>query len=147
MVREDLINSAVSFLQDPSVASAPLDKRIAFLQSKNLTQEEIDLSIARAGSPDEYAPTSTATPSTPNSNYAYPQQPSYNRPPPQQGYNSYPPPQNGYWPQPPPPEPPKRDWRDWFIMATVTGGISYGLYVTAKRYIIPLIAPPTPPQL
>ncbi|KAL2355456.1 peroxisomal membrane anchor protein conserved region-domain-containing protein [Cryomyces antarcticus] len=147
MVREDLINSAVSFLQDPSVASAPLDKRIAFLQSKNLTQEEIDLSIARAGSPDEYTLTSTAAPSTPNSNYAYPQQPSYNRPPPQQGYNSYPPPQSGYWPQPPPPEPPKRDWRDWFIMATVTGGISYGLYVTAKRYIIPLIAPPTPPQL
>jgi len=32
-------------------------------------------------------------------------------------------------------------------MATVMGGISYGLYFTAKRYIIPLIAPPTPPQL
>jgi peroxin-14 len=27
------------------------------------------------------------------------------------------------------------------------GGISYGLYFTAKRYIVPLIAPPTPPQL
>lgn len=43
--------------------------------------------------------------------------------------------------------PPKRDWRDYFIMATVMGGISYGLYFTAKRYIVPLIAPPTPPQL
>jgi peroxin-14 len=32
-------------------------------------------------------------------------------------------------------------------MATVMGGISYGIYFTAKRYIIPLIAPPTPPQL
>lgn len=32
-------------------------------------------------------------------------------------------------------------------MATVLGGVSYGLYFTAKRYIIPLIAPPTPPQL
>jgi peroxin-14 len=32
-------------------------------------------------------------------------------------------------------------------MATVMGGISYGLYFTAKRYIVPLIAPPTPPQL
>jgi len=32
-------------------------------------------------------------------------------------------------------------------MATVMGGISYGLYFTAKRYIMPLIAPPTPPQL
>ncbi|KAL2868317.1 putative peroxisomal membrane anchor protein (Pex14) [Aspergillus lucknowensis] len=43
--------------------------------------------------------------------------------------------------------PPKRDWRDWFIMATVMGGVGYGLYFVAKRYITPLIAPPTPPQL
>lgn len=28
--------------------------------------------------------------------------------------------------------PPKRDWRDWFIMATVMGGVSYGLYFVAK---------------
>ena len=32
-------------------------------------------------------------------------------------------------------------------MATVTSGLGYGLYWTAKRYILPLIAPPTPPQL
>lgn len=32
-------------------------------------------------------------------------------------------------------------------MATVMGGVGYGLYFTAKRYIMPLIAPPTPPQL
>jgi len=32
-------------------------------------------------------------------------------------------------------------------MATVMGGVGYGLYWTAKRYITPLIAPPTPPQL
>lgn len=43
--------------------------------------------------------------------------------------------------------PPKRDWRDYFIMATVMGGVSYGLYFTAKRYIMPLIQPPTQPQL
>jgi peroxin-14 len=42
---------------------------------------------------------------------------------------------------------PRRDWRDWFIMATVMGGVGFGLYVTAKRYIIPLIKPPTPAQL
>lgn len=42
---------------------------------------------------------------------------------------------------------PKRDWRDWFIMATVVGGVGFGLYVTAQRYILPLIKPPTPPQL
>jgi len=32
-------------------------------------------------------------------------------------------------------------------MATVVSGASYGLYVLAQRYVKPLIAPPTPPQL
>jgi peroxin-14 len=32
-------------------------------------------------------------------------------------------------------------------MATVMGGVGYGLYFTAKRYVLPLISPPTPPQL
>ncbi|KAL4810421.1 hypothetical protein BDV18DRAFT_130975 [Aspergillus unguis] len=32
-------------------------------------------------------------------------------------------------------------------MGTVMGGVGYGLYFVAKRYITPLIAPPTPPQL
>ncbi|KAK7519613.1 peroxisomal membrane anchor protein conserved region-domain-containing protein [Phyllosticta citriasiana] len=137
MVREDLISSAVTFLQDPSVASAPVDKRIAFLQSKNLTQDEIDAALARAG---EGAPASVPAPNTSTTapqTYAY-QQP----PPPPPGYGAYP----SYWQQPPP-QVPKRDWRDWFIMATVMGGVGYGLYFTAKRYIFPLIAPPTPPQL
>ncbi|KAF2748205.1 hypothetical protein M011DRAFT_467248 [Sporormia fimetaria CBS 119925] len=138
MVREDLITSAISFLQDPSVASAPVEKRIAFLQSKNLTQEEIDLALARAADDGSHPPSPAPQTSTP-ANYAYRQSP----PPP--AYGSYPP--AGYWPPPPPPEPPKRDWRDYFIMATVMGGVGYGLYFTAKRYILPLIAPPTQPKL
>jgi peroxin-14 len=32
-------------------------------------------------------------------------------------------------------------------MATVMGGVGYGLYFTAKRYVLPLIQPPTQPQL
>ncbi|KAF1999663.1 hypothetical protein P154DRAFT_576840 [Amniculicola lignicola CBS 123094] len=137
MVREDLIASAISFLQDPSVASAPLEKRISFLQSKNLTQEEIDVSLARASDDSSYpSPPPSQAPAPPG--YAYRQ-----TPPPSQ-YGAYPP---GYWQPPPPPEPPKRDWRDYFIMATVMGGVSYGLYFTAKRYILPLISPPTAPQL
>lgn len=136
MPREDLVNSAVTFLQDPSTASAPLEKRIQFLQSKNLTQEEIDLALARAGDDQQASPQNTAF-------YPHPQQQQqfYRRPPPQYGYNPYP-----EW-QAPPPELPKRDWRDWFIMATVVGGASFGLYTLAQRYIKPLIAPPTPPQL
>ncbi|KAF2852185.1 hypothetical protein T440DRAFT_420948 [Plenodomus tracheiphilus IPT5] len=137
MVREDIIASAVSFLQDPSVASAPLEKRIAFLQSKNLTQEEVDVSLARAAEDPSLAAVSPQS-STPPSN-------AYRPPPAAPAYGSYPP--QGYWQPPPPPEPPKRDWRDYFIMATVMGGVSYGLYFTAKRYIMPLIQPPTQPQL
>ncbi|KAF2863720.1 hypothetical protein K470DRAFT_225603 [Piedraia hortae CBS 480.64] len=118
MVRESLVEGAVTFLRDPSVASAPLESRIAFLKSKNLTQEEIDASLARVGS----QPSSTAA-----------------APPP-----GYPLPQYGYWEQAPPM---RRDWRDWFIMATVVGGMGATAYWAAKRYIYPLIAPPTPPQL
>jgi peroxin-14 len=133
MVREDLIEGAISFLQDPSVATAPVEQRVAFLRSKNLTQEEIDASLARVGQ---------ATPSQAVSTSSQYQR---QAPPPQQyGYQQQQ--QQPYWGQQPP-EPPRRDWRDYFIMATVMGGLGYGLYWTAKRYITPLIAPPTPPQI
>lgn len=139
--REDLISSAVTFLQDPSVSSSPLQKRIEFLQSKNLTQEEIDLAIARS-SDDSYQPVQQ-TPQ--NQTYAPAQRPVYGNASRYPAYGSpYPP--YAEWQQPPP-ELPKRDWRDWFIMATVTGGAAYGLYILTKRYVAPLIAPPTPPQL
>ena len=103
-------------LQDPSVSGSPIENRIAFLQSKNLTQEEVDMALARAGG-------ETASPTY--SNYTSQQQMIRQ---PQQGYGGY---QQYAW-QPPPPEVPKRDWRDWFIMATVMGGVGYGLYFIAN---------------
>ncbi|KAF3386851.1 Peroxisomal membrane protein PER10 [Penicillium rolfsii] len=129
-------------LQDPSVASSPIEKRVAFLQSKNLTQEEVDLALSRVGEDPAAAAAAAGTVSAPSQGYS--SQPVSYRPPPQspQGYG-YPP----YNQWQPPPEPPKRDWRDWFIMATVMGGVGYGLYFVGKRYIAPLISPPTPPQL
>jgi len=133
-IREDLIASAVTFLQDPTVATSPIENRIAFLQSKNLTQEEVDTALARAGGEPASAPVNY-------SNHA-PQQQIIRQPP--QGYGGY---QQYTWQQPPPPGVPKRDWRDWFIMATVMGGLGYGAYFLAKRYVYPLIAPPTPPQI
>ena len=42
----------LAVLQDPSVVVASLEKRIAFLKSKNLTKEEIDISLARANESD-----------------------------------------------------------------------------------------------
>lgn len=103
-------------MQDPNVGSSSLESKISFLRSKNLTQEEIDVSLARAGAPA--ASTSQAVTG-----------PVYQQPPPQY-YGQQPPVPYGW--QPPPPAPPKRDWRDWFIMATVVGGVSYGLYSISK---------------
>ncbi|KAI9792820.1 MAG: peroxisomal membrane protein pex14 [Peltula sp. TS41687] len=134
MVREDLVNSAVAFLRDPGVAGSPLDKRIAFLRSKSLTRQEIDTAFARVG---ENPP--SASPSTARGSYT----PGYAPPNQRSEYGGQ---QASYWQQQPPILP-RRDWRDWFIMATMMGGVTYGLYVVAKRYISPLIAPPTAPQL
>ncbi|KAJ5135269.1 uncharacterized protein N7515_004547 [Penicillium bovifimosum] len=141
--REELIASAVTFLQDPSVASSPIEKRVSFLQSKNLTQEEVDIALSRVGEDPAAAAAATAASS---SSPSYSSQPvPYRQPPPPPGPPGYGYPPYNQWQ--PPPEPPKRDWRDWFIMATVVGGVGYGLYTVTKRYIAPLIAPPTPPQL
>ncbi|EME88701.1 uncharacterized protein MYCFIDRAFT_213380 [Pseudocercospora fijiensis CIRAD86] len=120
--------SGSAFLQDEQSAQAPLEQRIDFLKSKGLTQEEVDVSLARAGLA---APASNVAYRQPPQQY---QQPYYN-----QGY----PPQ---WPPPQPPQP-QRDWRDYFIAANVMGIVGYAMYWTAKRYVYPLIAPPTPPQL
>lgn len=38
--------------------------------------------------------------------------------------------------------PPKRDWRDWFIMATTVGGVGYGLYFVAKVSNAVTLIPP-----
>ncbi|KAI1809696.1 peroxisomal membrane anchor protein conserved region-domain-containing protein [Poronia punctata] len=132
-IREDIVSSAVSFLQDPNVVSSPIENKLSFLRSKNLTQEEIDAAFARAGGSPPPAATSSQVVSAPVQQQ---QQPYY----PQQQTSPY------GW-QPPPPEPPKRDWRDWFIMATVVGGVGYGLYFISKRYLYPLVAPPTPEKL
>ncbi len=49
-IRIELVTTAVNFLNDPQVKSAPLSKRLAFLEGKGLTQEEIDLAIIKSNS-------------------------------------------------------------------------------------------------
>lgn len=128
-------------LQHPSVATSTLDQRISFLRSKNLTQAEIDLSLAKArdGSSIPSAPAPVTQPNYGQSNQQRMRSSA------DYGYGPY----QG-WPWSLPLEygsirlseasctdsgrPPRRDWRDWFIMATVTGGVSYSLYVIAKVY-------------
>ncbi|KAB5566817.1 peroxisomal membrane anchor protein conserved region-domain-containing protein [Coniochaeta sp. 2T2.1] len=135
-IREDLVASAAKFLQDPSVASSPVESKIAFLQAKNLTQEEVNAALSRAAADSGTAPPSYAAP---QQAVAQQGQPYYG----QQYPSQYPP----YAWQPPPQADPRRDWRDWFIMATVVSGVGYGLYSLGKRYVYPLVAPPTPERL
>ncbi|TFA97666.1 Peroxisomal membrane protein PEX14 [Trichoderma ghanense] len=131
-IREEIVASAAQFLQDPSVAASSIENKISFLRTKNLTQEEIDAALARAGGSGAVAPRApyaAAPPGPPQG-------------PPQQYYQPYP-----QYAWQPPAATPKRDWRDWFIMATVVGGVSYGLFSLGKRYVYPLVAPPTPEKL
>ena len=80
----------MTVLRDPGVASSPLDKRIAFLQSKTLTQKEIETALARAGE----------IPSSPNSSRAQGSYtPNYAPQNQQGGYGG---PQWTYWQQQPP---------------------------------------------
>lgn len=108
VIREELVTSALTFLSDPKVQASPLAKRLAFLESKGLTQEEITEVLNRLNNPQSStSPTTSSAPPLPS-------------------YSSY---GNPYGQSP---DPPGRDWRDWFIMAVVTSGVSYGLYTLAK---------------
>ena len=125
-IREDLVASAAKFLQDPSVASSSSESRVAFLKAKNLTPEEVSAALARSGldTPPSSVVSSPSQPSPP-----VPYHPQQQQQPPQ----FYGQPPYGWQPPPPPPEAmPHRDWRDWFIMATVVGGVGYGLYSMTK---------------
>jgi len=112
-IREDLVSSALTFLSDPKVQSSPLAKRLAFLESKGLNQEEITEVLNRLNNPA----TSAAAAASTSASAGAPPVPQYG------GHGN---------PYGAPPEVPGRDWRDWFIMAVVTSGVSYGLYTLAK---------------
>ncbi|KAF5101158.1 hypothetical protein D0Z00_001004 [Geotrichum galactomycetum] len=119
--RRDLVISAVKFLKDPQVASAPLTKKIEFLEFKDLTNDEIQEALALANS-NESLPAAT-------------------------GYSASSSGQASTYTNNEPPPLPDRDWRDYFIMSTVSVGIGYGLYQLTKRFIKPLIFPERSPAL
>ena len=106
--REDLVQSAVKFLKDPAVQNSSLQKRIAFLESKGLTSEEIEEALRQSKG---VAPNAGAV--------------ILNQPPP-------PPPPPGQVTLVQPPPVPRMDWRDYFIAAVLIGGIGYAIAVVAK---------------
>lgn len=124
-IREDYIQSAVTFLRDPQVADASLAKKVEFLESKNLTPEEIEEALKRSNAAGGASSTSSSS-STSSA---------ISGSPPVAHYNQTLPPL------------PKRDWKDYFVMATVSAGVAYGLYEVTRRYVLPLIMPPTPAAL
>ncbi|EER35802.1 hypothetical protein CTRG_00541 [Candida tropicalis MYA-3404] len=127
-MNDELINSAVTFLKDPQVASSPLTKKVEFLESKGLNQQEIEEALKRANDNASQSQSVGTTQSSSSSS-------SYAPPTPQQG------PPIDYYNAPPPI--PERSWKDYFIMATATAGITYGFYQVLTRYVIPTIIPPT----
>ncbi|KAG0340434.1 peroxisomal membrane protein pex14 [Podila humilis] len=135
--REDILASAVKFLQDPKVQSSSLGKKVAFLESKGLTSEEIEEAMARANgtSVTSTGPAGTQSPGA--------------APSPGQLV------QHGYPPQGqimvaggvPPPLPAKYDWKDMFIAAVIAGGFGYGMWQVAKKVVGPKMQWPSQEEL
>jgi len=101
--RQDLMQNAILFLNDPKVQSSTLTSRITFLESKGLNEHEIQEALRQASS----AQTSSFEPSS--------------APPPPPGVPSHGRSAYGYGQvQGLRPEPPKRDWRDLFVSPPLT---------------------------
>ncbi len=128
-VREELVESAVSFLEDPQVSVAPLAKRIEFLKSKELTQPEIDEALKRASQERNQNQRQINASSSSSSSPSLPPLPSY--------VDNY-----GYQTMSPPP-PTAQKWKDLFLMGAATVGVAYGLFTIVKNYIAPAIIPPS----
>lgn len=125
-MNEELINTAVSFLKDPKVGSSPLNKKVEFLEAKGLSQEEIEEALRRANG--QSSTENNGSNVAPSSSYQ-PMQANYQQPP-IDYYNVV-------------PQVPDRSWKDYFIMATATAGVTYGLYQVFTKYLVPSILPPT----
>ncbi|PIA15639.1 hypothetical protein COEREDRAFT_87606 [Coemansia reversa NRRL 1564] len=123
-LREDIIESAVRFLSDPKVQSSTLAKKVSFLETKGLSNAEIEDALSRAKKAQ--APISTqATEHSPNAVSPPTRAPGYAQPL-----------------RPPASSPPRPhlDWKDYFIATVVAGGLGYGLFMLAKKYVVPLLA-------
>ncbi|XP_061121461.1 peroxisomal membrane protein PEX14 [Syngnathus typhle] len=111
-LREELVSTAIKFLQNPKVHQSPLATRKAFLKKKGLTDEEVELAIRRSGSTDDVLPLRTGSPpqllvSPPFA--AAPHSP--------KGYR----------------------WRNYGAFAIMMVGIAYSCHQLYKKYILPLI--------
>lgn len=142
-MRSSIISNAVSFLRDSSTQESPLDKRIEFLRVKGLTQEEIDAALAQVGITRVDAPiASSSTVSTAEGEFfAVPvtTQPKHVVP---QYHNTVPAYNYAFDARRMPPPQREKDWKDWFVMAVVSGTVAVGAYSLAKKFLFPHLTPP-----
>lgn len=122
--RRQLFDSAVSFLRDDSVKDAPLTKKVEFLQSKGLTQEEVELALKESQEQSR---------ATPQATQSYKELRGVPRD--EAMYEAVPPPL------------PRRDWKDYFVMATASAGLFYGVYELTRRFVVPNILPESKSKL
>ncbi|CED83215.1 Peroxisomal membrane anchor protein (peroxin) [Phaffia rhodozyma] len=132
--RQTLLDSAVSFLRDPKVASSSLSQKITFLQTKGLSDLEVSQALSLAGS--NVSSSSSDSPSAPSSSAQKRTYPSSDGP--TDRFSPY----GHQQAQMARPALPKRDWRDYFVMAVISGGLMYGLVALIKHYILPHLKPP-----
>lgn len=124
--REHLITTALKFLQNPKVMSSPLYQKKAFLEKKGLTQEEINISVQRAGVTETAGSEVVQAARGPPPGY-------------QPGL------MNGALSVPQPayvPIPPQSTWgkvRDLTMTTVVVASVSYTLYQLFQKYLRPLI--------
>lgn len=106
--RSELLRNAVLFLTDPKVQSSTLASKIGFLESKGLTEGEIQDALRQATSSGEGTSVRAADGGGSNRGQAEFATRGYGS---WSGYGTG----TGYGVMPP--EPPRRDWRDLFVSA------------------------------
>lgn len=121
-----MVTSAVSFLNDPKVQQSSVSQRISFLESKGLSPDEVDEAMRQSGA--------SGTITAGVGNQAGPSHNVYTSQSHQPIYYGGPPPHTQVHHD--------RDWRDWFIMAVVSGTVGYGIIQLAKKYLLPHLQPP-----
>ncbi|XP_078498381.1 peroxisomal membrane protein PEX14 isoform X1 [Lissotriton helveticus] len=111
--REQLISTAVKFLQNPRVRQSPLATRRVFLKKKGLTDEEIELALQQSGTatedPPALGPPALVVTGTPASQTLQPYSPAGSR------------------------------WRDYGALAIIMAGIAFGFHQLYKKYLVPLM--------
>ncbi|CAN2388076.1 Peroxisomal membrane anchor protein (Pex14p) conserved region [Pristimantis euphronides] len=111
--REQLIATAVKFLQNPRVRQSPVSTRKDFLKRKGLSDEEIELALQQSGTAhDDPPPLSTVGIPHPGHQHHLAIQPYH---------------------------PPPSRWREYGALAVILAGIAFGFHQLYKRYLLPLI--------